>query len=185
MHIKPSRLFVIGFLAVFFTTALLYLYLPKVDFLSDARVVYPPKESLPQVFESQASLTNIDLLARFGTYMLVYWLFFAIAYPIAAKRRSLNDRSIRFHLVLSSLGFLFIILLNRHITLTFLIQPSYLSNVYTGGNLSVDQMMELEKEFIARDALVNFSSILGLLCLIIGAILFARNVSRSPKYETG
>lgn len=184
MRIKSAYLFSVGFIVSAIVIALLFLLLQRIDLSGGEWAVYGPGEATPHALNVDKGFTNIDLLIKLGSYTLGYWLFFSIVYFVIARldRIRLDDKHVRLHFSLSVLGFLLIVLLNKHI----LFAPTngssfYLSNAYIGGNVSEIQIAEWNKIIIIRDSLINPSSVLGLLSLFIGVIVFAINFVKNLK----
>ena len=175
---KPYRLFIIGLIITTITTFLLYKFLPKYNLLDGQSLIYLPGQSSPQTTTNNQIYTNIDILFKLGTYNFIYWTVLVASY-LAAIKINFSKNFVNAHFILSIIGFLLIICLNKSITLTDFY--SVKSDIYVSADVSEADKITLDKKMIFNNSLTNSTSLLGIFALGIGMLTLLINFNKGLK----
>jgi hypothetical protein len=182
--LSPPYVFIIGSIVLLIVTSLYYFFIPRFEYFGEGYSIYRPNSSLPDPLPERYAVSNIYLVFTYGEYLIMYLGGFVLVYFICSKIKRLNisRRFVWMHLILTSLAFILLIYINPYIVLN---QPisSYLSDVYIGGDLNSNEMMQGNKLILWYSSLQTPTSVIGILLCVIGVGVFAIGTFRGMEHR--
>jgi len=176
-NLKPHKFFFGGLILLLLVVTLMYFNLPVHNYYDGHWVIYRPHKSLPES-TTMAPVTNIYLLIRVSSYLIIYWLIFVSVYSVLSVTNSLdlNKRYALLHFSLTLVAS--VLMLSNNFIIDLASEPHFLDMI-TVGNLTDEQQIQLNQLSVFYDFLRSKPTMIGILLIALGTIAFILNVIKS------
>ena len=170
---KPAKAWILGSLSSLAVLLILAAFLPEYELNSSTLLIYEQGEQTPENVSGFSSITNTDLLKRIGIFLMGYWSVFSMAYLLLNNSKLSHSRGALIHFQFTLAASVFIIPLNKFIISK---TESRLSDMYWSAKVTPVEFREFELGLALTKSLTTPTSVVGLLLLFAGIIVFSRNM---------